>query len=97
MKCIKQILNLTSTEKNVSFYYLKLLKLAVKAHCSNNIARSNNIAPTVALCTFMCRFCHGCPRWGGLPVCPCAFMLLISSILLLFIRSALTETNWYQP
>jgi hypothetical protein len=38
----------------------------------------------------MCHFCHGCPSWGGLPVCPCASTLLISNILLLFIRSALT-------
>jgi hypothetical protein len=48
MKCIKQILNLTSIEKDVSFYYLKLLKLAAKVRRSSNIARSNNIAPTVA-------------------------------------------------
>ncbi len=26
---------------------------------------------------FMCHFCHGCPSQGGLPVCPCASMLLI--------------------
>jgi hypothetical protein len=25
-------------------------------------------------------FCHGCPRGGGLPVCPCAYMLSYSNL-----------------